>query len=259
MVRGIKSLARKFLAYLAASLGRHLAYRGELAFWVLAQSLPLVFLALWVEGGPRPDLDYARYYFFAWLAGFFHPLWVAYELAYEINTGRLSPLLLRPFSPALDYLASQLGLLLVSLVLGLPVAMLFPVLFPGFFSGLELLRLPGYLLYLALGFAFHFALAWLIGSLAFFLERSTGVLEAYYGLLYFFGGVALPLDVLPPGLLRVLEWTPLPYLAFRPAAWAAGWEAGTGYGVLALWTLWVGLLAAFVWRRGLVRYGAFGA
>jgi len=257
MVRWI--LLRKFLAYLETLLAQNLAYRGELLFFVLAQSLPLLFLALWVEGGPRSDADYARYYCFAWLAGFFRPTGVAYNLSYEINTGRLSPLLLRPFSPVLEHLADRLALLAVYLPLGLPVAALFPALFPGFLDGLSAARLPGYALYLALGFFFHFALGWLFGSLAFFLERSEGLLEAYYGLLYFFSGLTLPLDALPPGLVRWLEWTPLPYLVYHPAALAAGWEAPAGYGVLALWTLLASFLAALAWRWGLVRYSAMGA
>ncbi len=257
MVRWI--LSQKFLAYLEALVAQNLAYRGELLFFVLAQSLPLLFLALWVEGGPRPDADYARYYFFAWLAGFFRPTGVAYNLGYEINTGRLSPLLLRPFSPVLDHLADQLALLLVYLPLAMPVAALFPALFPGFLGGLSVARLPGYALYLALGFCFHFALGWLFGALAFFLERSEGLLEAYYGLLYFFSGMTLPLDALPPGLVRWLGWTPLPYLVYHPAALAEGWERQAGYGVLAGWTLLTGALAALAWRRGLARYSAMGA
>ncbi len=240
-------------------LAQYLAYRGELFFWVLSQSLPFLFLALWVEGGPRPDREYVRYYFFAWLLGLFRPTWMAYTLSYEIRTGRLSPLLLRPFSPVFDHLADALALSLLYLPLGLPVFGLLYALLPGFLAGLSPGDAGAFLGYLALGFAFHFALGWLFGALAFFLERSDSLLEPYYGLLFFFGGLALPLDALPEGLLRGLSWTPLPYLVYYPAARAAGWEAEAGYGLLIVWTLFVSVLAAWAWRRGLVRYSSMGA
>ncbi len=251
-------LLGKFSVLVGTFLAQNLAYRGELFFWVLAQSLPLIFLGLWVEGGSRPALDYARYFFFAWLAGLFRPTGVADYLGYEIRTGRLSPLLLRPFSPVLDHLADQLSLLLVYLVLGLPVAGVLGALFPGILAGLEPARLLGYAGFLALGFAFHFALGWLLGALAFFLERSEGFLEAYYGALVFFGGLAIPLDAFSPGLRRFLAWTPLPYAVYHPAALAAGWPGARGPLPLVLWTLGVAALAGWIWRRGLLRYGAAG-
>ncbi len=250
---------KKFSVLLVVLWAQLLAYRGELFFWVLARSLPLVFLGLWVAGGPRPDLDYARYFFFAWLAGLFWPTGVAYELSYEVRTGRLSPLLLRPFSPAADHLAGQVAQLAVSLPLGLPVLGFFLALFPGIFANLEAGGLLVFGVYLVLSFAFHFALGWLVGALAFWLERADSLLEAYYALLVFFGGLALPLEALPPGLLRVLDWTPLPYTVYYPAAAAAGWREAPGFGVMLAWMLAVALLAALVWRRGLLRYSAMGA
>ena len=254
----LQKIQRYTLGYLAV----HLEYRFELFFWLLGQLWPLFWMALWREAAARDALlgepgAYTRYFVYAWLAASLNTAWSANLLSTAIRQGYLSYQLLRPFPPVLEALSEHFGAILAQLPLMAPLLLAAFLLLP------ELRSPPPLFPYLALVvgyFAFEFTLGWLIGILAFWFEKSENLYAPYAALRVFFGGLALPLTALPAGLRSLLLYTPLPYAAYAPGALAAGWPVtvGRGMGVLFLWTLALGLLAAGLWRRGLRRYGAVG-
>jgi ABC-2 type transport system permease protein len=71
-----------------------------------------------------------------------------------------------------------------------------------------------------------------------------------------------PLNILPPGIEHILNFTPFPYLLFFPVSVYLGQIKGAALGRgLALQAAWVGffyVLARTVWRRGLRKYSAVG-
>ncbi|HGY09225.1 MAG TPA: hypothetical protein ENK37_04100 [Oceanithermus profundus] len=253
---------RKLGHLTSAFFAQHLQYRLEILFWLLSHAWPFFWMALWSQaaaGGSlaHPPTDYVRYFFFAWLAGVFNVTWSGYLLSYAVRSGDLSFLLLRPFPPFFDFLTEHLGTNLVQLPLAALVAAAVLVLLP------ETRALPPLLPFLALlvlYFAFEYVFGWLLGSLAFWFEKSENFYEFYAALRVYFGGMALPLIAMPVGVRKLLLWTPLPYYAYAPGALAAGWPLDLGRAalVLVLWTGFVGLLAGVLWRAGLRRYGAVG-
>ena len=250
--------------YLQTHYALQLEYRLELFFWVLTQIWPLFWMALWAKGGePRlgfPPEAFLRYYFFAWLATQFNTTWSAYLLATMILRGDLAPLLLRPFPVLLDLFTEHLGTLFAQLPLTLLVAAAVAAAVPEVLSA-PLRALPWFLFFAAMAFTFEFFLGVLVGSLSFWLEKSTGLMELWHVLRVFLGGVAVPLLVLPKGVFETLFWTPFPYFGYLPGALFAGMPAPVGKGalLLSLWTLLVMLLALWVFRRGLRRFSAMGA
>jgi len=256
------SYPQKIWRFTLGYLAQHLEYRLELFFWLLSQIWPLFWMALWREAAARDALfgdpgAYTRYFVYAWIAASLNIAWSADLLSYAIRQGYLSYQLLRPFPPVLEALAEHFGAILSQLPLMVPLLGVAFLLFP------ELRAPPPLFAYLALVagyFAFEFTLGWLIGVLALWFEKSESLYAPYAALRVFFGGLALPLTALPENLRSLLLFTPLPYAAFAPGALAAGWPVpvARGLGVLFFWTLMAGLLAAWLWRRGLRRYGAVG-
>ena len=253
---------RKFNRFITAFFAEYTQYRLEIFFWLLSHAWPFFWMALWRSAAAGGGLAhgpeaYVRYFFFAWLAGSFSIAWSGYLLSYAVRSGELSFLLLRPFPIFLDHLAVHLGANLAQLPPAALVAAAALALLP---EARVLPPLPPFLSLLVLYFAFEYVLGWFLGSLAFWFEKSENFYEFYAALRVYFGGMALPLVVMPAGAREFLLWTPLPYYAYAPGALAAGWPLDVGRGVLVLflWTGCLGVLAGFVWCAGLRRYGAEG-
>ncbi len=77
-----------------------------------------------------------------------------------------------------------------------------------------------------------------------------------------FGGMLLPLDLLPPSLRAVATALPFQYIYYVPLSAMLGRLEGadllTALANQAAWAAALGLLAYAIWRRGLQRYEAFG-
>ena len=101
-----------------------------------------------------------------------------------------------------------------------------------------------------------------MSSLAFWTSESGGPLFCFELFVQFAAGAFFPLDVLPGALRRLLESTPLPYMAYHPARILLGkvshGEALRLIGLELLWLAGAVALASFMWRRGTRSYAAEG-
>ena len=79
---------------------------------------------------------------------------------------------------------------------------------------------------------------------------------------YLAGGHLFPLDILPPGIAQVLNYTPVPYMLFFPVNVYLGRATGAalvqGLLIQAFWVAVTFALARFVWSRGIRKYSAVG-
>jgi ABC-2 type transport system permease protein len=107
-----------------------------------------------------------------------------------------------------------------------------------------------------------FFLEFSVSTLAFWTSESGGPLFCFELFVQFAAGAFFPLDVLPAGLRRLLEATPLPYMAYYPARILLGKVgAAEGARLVGLELLWLAgavAFASFAWRRGLRSYSAEG-
>ncbi|MEM1204871.1 MAG: ABC-2 family transporter protein [Acidobacteriota bacterium] len=78
----------------------------------------------------------------------------------------------------------------------------------------------------------------------------------------FLGGLLLPLSLFPEVAQKAMAWLPFQYFFYFPVAVLIGkvdpeaWLRGLG--VMALWCCLLGLLGAWVWRRGIRTYAGVG-
>ena len=186
-----------------------------------------------------------------------------YEIAGEINHGRLSGYLLKPVNFILytffRYLAEKSINLVSSIIeviclcLVLHVRIRWPhagqtgVLFLVAISGATIL---------------NFLLSFMAGCWGFWTAESGGprfLLELF---LEFSAGAFFPLDVLPVSLQHILKMFPSPYLVFFPLhvflEKLNPTELIRGFGCQALWMAILGALVWLVWRNGVRIYGAQG-
>jgi ABC-2 type transport system permease protein len=107
-------------------------YRAEVIIWMLASSLPLIMMMIWMglaEDGPiggYSAFDFAIYFLSVFFVRQMTTVWVLWEVEREIRLGEMSPKLLRPLDPfwqhALDNLAEKtvrFPIVLIPVALGL--------------------------------------------------------------------------------------------------------------------------------------------
>lgn len=262
MKRAVR-LARTLLVVYYAYM---VEYRAELLVWVLSGSLPIILMGIWVlaarDGQFSLDpIQFARYFFAVFLARQFNVVWVIWDFERELLEGRLSPRLLQPLDPGWHHFAGHVAERAARMPLVLFLVALFLGLYPqaawvpsggqiGLFIGVSVLA-----------FALRFLIQYTWAMLAFWTERATAIEQLWFLIYLFLSGMVAPLEVFPPAVRLVVEWTPFPYLIHFPAAILVGIpvDVGRGVGAMVGWGLIFLALNRWLWYRGLKQYSGMGA
>lgn len=244
------------------------AYRAQMVIWILSATLPLVMLALWnaaTEGAPVGAFgptEVTRYFAATLVVRQLTGAWVMWELNYEIRTGALSPMLLRPVNPLAFNFAETLAAIPWRVLVLVPIVGVLLAWRP------EAVAWPGVaragLFVLSVGLAF--LVSWLVqvvfGLAAFWIEQSMGLFSVYFSVWAMLSGYIIPSALLPSGLVHVVPWLPFYATLGAPVDLLTGGAplpAAAVLGVQATWVVGLALLAGVLWRAGIRRYGAVGA
>jgi len=178
----------------------------------------------------------------------------------EINSGAVNALLLRPSSFYEYHLGQLLGQKIISILIMAPFMIVIAWAWdlPFHIERLPLALLMGFS-YVILLFALHFAVA----SMAFFLDHVYSLNNTKNMIIWFLSGELLPLDLLPSPLREWVIALPFSSGVYLPAAYLSGRiELGLflqGFVSLAIGGLFFGLLARWIWKKGLRSYSGTGA
>jgi ABC-2 type transport system permease protein len=189
---------------------------------------------------------------------------VEWEIDYEIRQGTLSNYLVRPIHPWTVWFFNQLGwrlwrTALVSPILILSVIVLAPSLE---LPALDSVQLTGFIASLLLAYAVCFLFKLVLGCTSFWLTNIQAVIGLSDVAVYLFGGILIPMELLPGFLQHMASLLPLQSIFAFPLSLMLGRAQGTemyvGLGGQVVWCLVLGLLARIMWRAGLRRYEAVG-
>ncbi|MFI5343039.1 MAG: ABC transporter permease [Chlamydiales bacterium] len=178
----------------------------------------------------------------------------------EINSGAVNSLLLRPSSFYEYHLGQLLGQKLICVMTMTPIVFLIAWIWelPFHAERLPAALIMGFL-YVILIFSLHFAVA----SMAFFLDHVYSLNMTKNMIIWFLSGELMPLDLMPSPLREWVIALPFSCGIYLPAAYVSGritTEAFMkGFISLAIGGIVFGLLARFIWKHGLRRYGGTGA
>ena len=261
-LRALPALAR-------ISAADHFAYRAEMTIWILTSTLPIIMLALWnavvkdgaIGGFGAPEM--ARYFTATLVARQLTGAWAFWELSFQIRTGRLSAPLLRPIHP--------LVLQAVWMITAMPyrLAILTPVV-----AGLvawrpDLLAFPGwpelalFLVSITLAWTLNFLIQVAFACLAFWLDKADGLFSAWFSVWMVASGYIAPLALFPEPARRALDLLPFRSMLAVPVELLGGFlrpaDALDDLAIQAAWVVLTSALVAILWRRGVARYGAYGA
>ena len=241
-------------------------YRAQLLLGALSWVVPVGFMALWrgaAAAGPVDGITAAQFTTYFAVLLFTTSLQLSRNLSFQlapmVHSGELSALLLRPHHPMHVLIAKGIAELTYRLT---PLLVVVPLLI--WLVGGTVTTDPAQWVIgggvMLLGTVSETYLGAMMGAVALWLTRSSGVRGLLFGAEWLFGGLVAPIALLPGVLPELLRHQPLWF------AIGAGGEAISGISVLSPWVLmeaalWIVVLHelfAAIWRRGMKRYEAVG-
>lgn len=262
----MKRLIRLVKVFLSVYYAYMVEYRAELIFWVLSGTLPIILMGVWIkasEGGQfgLNPTDFARYFLSVFLVRQFTVVWVIWDFEKEVVEGRLSPRLLQPIDPVWHHFAGHFSERFARLPFAVGLISLFFLLYPQALWLPSLDRVLLFFLVSFMAFALRFLIQYTFAMFAFWTERASALEQLSLLFYLFLSGMIAPLEVFPPLVRDIAQWTPFPYLIHFPASILVGLPVNVGQGILAMlgWGLVFFLCNRWLWRKGLKQYSGMGA
>jgi ABC-2 type transport system permease protein len=259
MLKLLRAFISTYYAYMVE-------YRAELLLWALAGSLPIILMGAWVQAADRGNfalssIDFVRYFIVVFAIRQFTVVWVIWEFEKEVVKGTLSPKLLQPIDPVWHHVAAHVGERLARLPFVFGLMLLFFTLYPQAIWSPSLLNIGLFFGVVILTFILRFLIQYTFALFAFWTERASAIEQFWYLFYLFLSGLIAPLELFPPELRAIIDWTPFPYTIYFPAAIAIGLPVDIGRGLLVMFG-WIGIffvLNRWLWKRGLKQYSGMGA
>ena len=266
---------------LRTALEERLVYRGDFALGTLMRFLPIITqIFLWgavFEAIPRAAgesetqiggfafHDIVAYYLLTMIARAFSSMpGLASGIATQIRDGEIKRYMIQPIDLIgfllLTRVAHKLAYYTIAI---LPFALVF-FLCRGFFTegwpsaGVVV----AFVMSLIMGFLIGFFLEATIGMIGFWFLEVTSLLFIYMLFSFFLSGHMFPLTLLPDGIEAVVNFLPLKYLAYFPAAVFLGKippeDLPMELAIEFAWLVFFIILCRTAYNRGVKRYSGFG-
>lgn len=264
----MKALLRKARVLLAVSHAQMVEFRSEIVLWILASSFPFIMMAVWVKAGESEAYvfsaaAFAQYFIAVFMVRQMTIVWVIHEFEFQVNEGKLSPLLLQPIDPVWRHVARHVMERITRSPFLLVILVTFFVLYEDarWSPGIDQILLGTAATMLA--FALRFVMQYTFALLAFWTERATSVENLWFLLYVAMSGMLGPLDLFPDYAKQIAIYSPFPYLIYYPASMLLGRPIDIGIGMAfvipVIWLVGFLVLNRVVWRIALRRYSAMGA
>lgn len=265
-----------YRANLKTAVSQMLQYRFGILIWAVWGFVgPLISLAVWTaatsaRGGVISNgagvgfarTDFAAYFLVFMIVGHLTMSWDAFEFAWRVRDGNLSPRLLKPMHPIHADVASNIAFKLCTSAMILPAwILLFVLLRPSPPHSLPqfLLGIPAVFLAFLLRYVWQYSLA----LFAFWTTRVEAVNQLYFTLDSFLAGRIAPLALLPGWMAVAATYSPFRSMGSFPVELILGRmspsQIASGFALQLVWLV-IGLaVLRAVWAAGVRQYSAVGA
>jgi ABC-2 type transport system permease protein len=262
----MKRIIRKAFTLLSVYYAYMVEYRAELILWVLAGSLPIILMGVWIQAAQSgrfglSSVDFARYFITVFIVKQLTVVWVIWEFEREVVEGKLSPRLLQPLDPVWHHIAGHISERFARLFFTFLLGGLFFLLYPQAFWLPSLSQFLMFTLATALAFILRFVIQYTFAMFAFWTERASALENLWLLFYLFLSGLIAPLEVFPEPLRKIVMFTPFPYLIDFPVSLLVGLPVHVWQGFFSMvgWILIFLGANRLLWRAGLKRYSGMGA
>jgi ABC-2 type transport system permease protein len=266
-----------YRAQLTQGMAIMIQYRFGVLIWgVWGFVGPLISLAVWsaatqARGGAVTNgetgatfgqHDFAAYFLTFMIFSHITMSWDAFEFAFRIRSGSLSPHLLRPVHPIHGDAARNVAFKIVTSSMLLPAWIALILILkptpPSSAVGL-VLAVPSLFLAMVMRYVFQYALA----VIAFWTTRIEAVNQLYFATDAFLSGRVAPLTLLPGLLGTVALYSPFRAMGAFPVELALGHvppdQVLPGFLLQLGWLAVAVVLLKVMWEAGVKQYSAVGA
>ncbi|MBN1490067.1 MAG: ABC-2 family transporter protein [Phycisphaerae bacterium] len=244
-------------------------YRAEMLIWAAWGFVhPLVALAVWSAAAHGRTIvglgraDFAAYFLTLMIFSHLTMSWDAFEFSYLVQSGRLSPKLLRPIHPIHEAIAYNIAYKLITLLLLVPVWLLILwALHPN--AATRAWHLAAVVPVLLLGAAVRFLWNYCIALVAFWTTKVDAINSLYWSFDQFLGGRLAPMALMPAFVQTAAWFAPFRSMVVFPVEVALGQLNGRqileGLAMQLVWLVLGYGLFRLLWRLGIRQYSAVGA
>jgi ABC-2 type transport system permease protein len=266
---------KKYLHVLNIGIQNNLTYRVNFLFRAVFGLIPLTaILYLWraIYSGKAEGASVAGYTLVQMISYYLVVTIVDaltavneddWQIAADIKDGNISQFLLKP----MDYLVYRLCLFLTGRLTYIAVALVPLAVFIIYLR--QYFAFPGdaatfswFLLSTILTALLQFFTSYTMAMLAFWVLEVSTFIFILFAFEYIASGHMFPLDILPPAIAQLLNFTPFPYQMYFPVSIYMGKTTGPdlarGMLIQAAWVVAAYFLARFAWNRGIRKYSAVG-
>ncbi|MEP6755264.1 MAG: ABC-2 family transporter protein [Chthonomonadales bacterium] len=267
---------RIYRGALKAAIASMLQYRFAILIWAVWGFVgPLISLAVWSSvssssgasitgssGAQFSRSDFAAYFLTFMVFGHLTMSWDAFEFAFRVRDGNLSPRLLKPIHPIHADIAANLAFKFVTTMMILPAWILLVVLLhpsPPQNFGTLLLAIPALIIAGMLRYMWQYSLA----LIAFWTTRVEAINQLFFSVDSFMSGRIAPIALMPGWLGAVAYYSPFRGMGSFPVELALGRvqpaDILPGFALQFVWLAAGIILFRILWASGIKQYSAVGA
>lgn len=263
---------RKYLQVFKTNFETFLQYRTDLAIsFFIKLSVFFAFVLVWdriaAEGNTISGYGLtgiAFYYLAAQILDGVRTSQTARDLRTNIRSGTLSAKLIKPLNQTgyffVKHLARVISETILNVSMSIPILLIWGELVS--FIDLSFEMIFQFIIIWILAAIFDFLLFLAVGYVAFWTKEAHGLQAIVKNGTRFFAGELIPLDLLPLGFQKVINFLPFPYTLFLQIKIIMGGVTFEAFVraiiTLLIWTLIFYILNLFLWKRGLKQYEAVG-
>jgi ABC-2 type transport system permease protein len=257
-----------YLQVFIVTFKEYFAYRLNFVLWRLRMVIStLITLFLWLgvfdtnaSFGSYSKERLLSYLLFSSLVTTFISSSRISGLAYEIQSGGIMNLLLKPFSIFGYYATTDIVDKLINLFFGVIEFTLIILFFK--ISLVAPQQIGWFLFFLACGVSISFFINLMLSFVGFWTPEVWAPRFLFMMIVTFVSGAYFPLDLLPPLAYRILLFTPFPYLYFLPTKILVDGVQSTYFMqqifCSLIWTVGLFYLANLMWKKGIKDFTFWG-
>ena len=262
----MRAFLHKMRTLIEVDYASMLEYRAEILLWVLANATPFILMGAWTKAAASVDIGYTpadmvRYFLVMFLVRQWSMVWVIWEFEEQVVEGKLSFLLLQPFDPQWRHVANHIAERFARLPFVFALVAFVFWLYPQAWLAPGWAELCAFFLAATGALVLRFFLQFLLAQASFWTERAAALEEAWYMFYLFLSGMLAPMDLFPPEMATLANYTPFPSLISFPVSILMGKPVDLvqGFALQAMWILVFFALGRLAWRAGLRHYSGMGA
>ena len=183
------------------------------------------------------------------------------QMIIEIRQGLINKYLIRPISYFWYNFMMFVGVNSLYYIVYMMLIFIFILIFPNmiFTTASSII---GFIFSLILSIYLSYCIYFIMACFAFWFGEVRSIVTAYNLGMLMISGQYIPIRLFPENILKIIEWTPIPYLVDLPVSIATGiiveyqWINLLLYGLL--WCVILTLISFFIYKIGIKNYEAFG-